>query len=354
LRLIAYLLTAALLSSCTTKNPYYDASQPHHTPSGFQNTEAFSLPSGGDILRWYWQRIIGSAPLHDPAQVPWQAVDVEVIRLPAETLQATWLGHASVLIQSQGMNVLTDPILTTRASPFAWFGPKRQTKAPITIDELPAIDVIVISHNHYDHMDIATLKAIDQKQATPPMVIVPLGDAKRLRKAGLRHVEELDWWQSIATKHKPAMTVTLTPARHWSLRQFFPSDRDQSLWGSYVISHGQQSVFFAGDTGYTPAFQEIGQRLGPFSLAILPIGAYEPRDYLKAQHVNPAEAVQMHQDLKAQISLPVHWGTFILSSELLQQPPEDLAQALENSRVSAKNFPSWAIGQTWVIDPLAP
>jgi len=354
LRLISYLVVACLLSSCSTKNPYYDASQPHHTPYGFQNTEAFSLPSGSDILRWYWQRLTGPKPLHDPDKVPWQTVDHDLIIQPTQELQVTWLGHATVLLQSQGINVLTDPMLTARASPFIWFGPKRQTKAPIFVDELPHIDVIVISHNHYDHMDLPTLKAIDKKQAQPPLVVVPLGDARRLKRAGLRHVEELDWWQSTMTKHNKPMTITLTPARHWSLRQFIPSDRDRSLWGSFVMSHQQRSVFFAGDTGYSPVFQDIGQRLGPFDLAILPIGAYEPRDYLKAQHVNPAEAIQMHKDLRAQTSLPIHWGTFILSSELLQQPPEDLAQALENTSISAHDFPSWAIGETRSIVPKTP
>ncbi|MDP1540332.1 MAG: MBL fold metallo-hydrolase [Moraxellaceae bacterium] len=354
MRLISYLIVACLLSSCSTKNPYYDASQPHHTPDGFQNTEAFSLPSGGDLLRWYWQRLTGPKPLHEPNDVPWQAVDHSVINQPTPDLQVTWLGHATVLIQSHGINVLTDPMLTTRASPFSWLGPKRQTPVPIAIDELPHIDVIVISHNHYDHLDLPTLKAIDKKQAQPPLVVVPLGDAARLKRAGLRKVKELDWWQSLVTEHAKPMTISLTPARHWSLRQFIPSDRNRSLWGSFVVSHQQQSVFFAGDTGYAPVFKDIGQRFGPFALAILPIGAYEPREYLKAQHVNPAEAVTMHKDLRAQVSLPIHWGTFILSSELLQQPPEELAQALENTRIAADDFSSWAIGETRAMTPRTP
>lgn len=354
MRLTSYIVVACLLSACSTKNPHYDASKRHHTPNGFQNTEEFTLPSAGDIARWYWQRLTSPKPLHEPKAIPWQAVNQDLVTIATSPLQATWLGHATVLIQSHGINVLTDPMLSTRASPFSWLGPKRQTPIPITIDELPDIDVIVISHNHYDHLDLPTLVAIDKQQLKPPLVVVPLGDAERLRRAGLRHVKALDWWQSLKTKHTEPMTITLTPARHWSLRQFIPSDRNRSLWGSFVITHQQQSVFFAGDTGYDPVFKEIGQRFGPFNLAILPIGAYEPRQYLKAQHVNPAEAVAMHKDLRARMSLPVHWGAFILSSELLQQPPVELAQALEKTDIARSDFQAWAIGETRSIAPRIP
>lgn len=351
MRLIYYVVTAFLVSACSFKNPYYDASKVHHTPTGFQNTEAFSLPTRRDLLDFYWQRLTTPKTTHEPSEVPWQLVNHGAINQPLHALQATWLGHATVLIQSHGINVLTDPILTSRASPISWLGPKRQTEAPIAVAELPHIDVIVISHNHYDHMDLGTLKAIDKKQSKPPLVVVPLGDAARLKRAGLRHVKELDWWQSLEIAHAKPLTITLTPARHWSIRQFIPSDKDQSLWGGFVVSHAGQSIFFAGDTGYAPVFQEIGRRLGPFALAILPIGAYEPRDYLKAQHVNPDDAVKMHIDLRAQVSLPMHWGTFILSGEPIQQPPKDLAQALESRGISEDAFQSWAIGETRAIVP---
>ncbi len=335
-----------LLSSCAVSNPYYDAGQAHHTPTGFQNTEPFTLPSSTDIMRWYWYSLISPTPAHNTRQVPWQTADLNLIKQPQHTLQATWLGHAGVLIQSHGINVLTDPVFAERASPFSWAGPKRQTKAPLAITDLPSIDVIVISHNHYDHLDIASLKAIDRQQQKPPLIVVPLGNAGLLRRSGIRQVIELDWWQSVETSHEPAMTITLTPARHWSIRQFFPSDKDRSLWGSYVLSHAQHHSFFAGDTGYASVFKEIGNRFGPFDLAILPIGAYEPREYLKAQHLNPADAVQVHQDLRARNSMPIHWGTFILSSELLQQPPDDLAQALDKAGIEPATFQIWAIGET--------
>lgn len=351
MRLIYYVVTACLVSACSFKNPYYDANKAHHTPTGFQNTEEFSLPTGHDLIGFYWQRLTTPKTLHEPSQVPWQWVDDNAINQPSDELQVTWMGHSTVLIQSHGINVLTDPILTSRASPISWLGPKRKTKAPIATTKLPHIDVIVISHNHYDHMDLGTLKTIDQNQSKPPLVIVPLGDATRLRRAGLRNVKELDWWQSLEIAHTKPMTITLTPARHWSIRQFLPSDKDQSLWGGFVVSHADQSIFFAGDTGYAPVFKEIGQRLGPFALAILPIGAYEPRDYLKAQHGNPDDAAQMHIDLRAQVSLPIHWGTFILSGEPIQQPAKDLAQALENRGISEHAFQSWAIGETRAIAP---
>lgn len=342
-----------LLLACGHRNPHYQPELPHHRPDGFRNTEAFALPGTGDLLRWSWRRLISPAPAHDPDAVPWQAADVAELHRPSDALRATWLGQATVLVQTAGWQVLTDPVFADRASPLSWLGPRRQRPLPLAPAALPAIDAVVISHNHYDHLDLDALRTLQAQQARGPRVIVPLGNEARLRRAGLREVTALDWWQTLTldAPGRPSLQVTLTPARHWSLRRFFPSDRDQALWGSYVLATARHRVYFAGDSGYAPLFAEIGRRLGPFDLALLPIGAYEPRAYLKAQHVNPHDAVLAHRDLRSRQSVGIHWGTFVLSSELLQQPPADLAAALAALDEPAERFQIWPMGQTRTVSP---
>ncbi len=355
LSLLSCLSLSLLPGTTSAQTP---AAPAHHGPHGFQNTEPFVLPSATDLMRWTWQRLTQAGPDHDPTAVPWQLLGTLPRQAPADQLLATWLGHATVLVQSGGWAVLTDPIFSERASPLSWIGPRRLTPAPLSSDwrELPDIDVVVLSHNHYDHLDLPTLRRLHARSSGRLTVIAPLGHRALLQKAGLTQIIELDWWESttLTAADRPPLVVTLTPARHWSLRRFVPSDRYQALWGGAVIATGKHRVYFAGDTGDMPAFQEIGDRLGPFDLALLPIGAYEPRAYLKAQHTNPEEALRAHQQVRARESIGIHWGTFVLSSEALQQPPLDLATAKARTGLSGLNV--WPIGETRVISaaPSAP
>ena len=218
----------------------------------------------------------------------------------------TFIGHSTFLIQTAAGNILTDPMSSQRAGPLNLLGPRRVRQPPVRFDDLPPISTILLSHNHYDHCDLRTLRMLADR--FDPIVVTPLGNAALVRSAGIRRVEELDWWQSAKTCAWP---IVLTPARHFSART--PLDRNRALWGGFMLTAGRARVFFAGDSGYAPLFRDIRQRPGPIGLALLPIGAYEPRWFMQAVHMNPAEAVQAHLDLEAAESIGMHFGTFQLT-----------------------------------------
>lgn len=259
-------------------------------------------------------------------------------------LNVTFINHATFLLQINGLNILTDPIFSKRASPVQWAGPKRVRNPGVELQSLPRIDLVVISHNHYDHLDRHSVAELQNKSA--PLFIVPLGDAKNLKKFGATNVVELDWWQS----HKIPNTdlvVTLTPVHHWSSRT--PFDRNKSLWGGYVIKSSKFNVYFGGDSGYGPYFKETGEKLGPFDLSLIPIGAYEPRWFMKEQHMNPEEAVQAHLDLKSRFSLGCHFGTFQLTDEGIDDPVNDLEIAKKKFNVKSEEFIAPDNGQSFTI-----
>jgi L-ascorbate metabolism protein UlaG (beta-lactamase superfamily) len=322
------LLALAVLASCSHVNPYYDASKLHHKPDGFRNTDP-----GGEIpkplsnfLRWQWDRLSLEipAPKTDLAPV---TPDLALVRSPANHFSVTWIGHATALVQIGNVRVLTDPQFSERAFFVQWMGPKRKQPPGVALADLPHIDIVVISHNHYDHLDENSVRALNGQPGGPPLFVVPLGMERWMADIGITHVRALDWWQKTEVA---GATVTLTPVQHWSRRTL--TDTNQSLWGGYVVeasSHAvRKRVFFAGDTGYSSTyFKAIGERFGPIDLAVLPIGAYEPRWFMGPQHVNPEEAVLIHLDLRAKRSLGVHWGTFQLTDEALDAPLAELAAA---------------------------
>ena len=239
----------------------------------------------------------------------------------------TFIGHATFLIQTDAGNILTDPMYSQRAGPFNLVGPRRIRQPAVRFEDLPDISVVLLSHNHYDHCDLRTLGMLAKR--FDPLVVTPLGNEVLVRSAGIRRVEELDWWQEGNTGSLP---ITLTPAQHFSART--PFDRNAALWGGFVVVAGGMRIFFAGDTGYAPFFREIHQRLGVIDLALLPIGAYEPQWFMQAIHMNPAEAVQAHLDLEACLSVGMHYGTFQLTNEGVDEP----LRALEAAR-SARGIP---------------
>jgi L-ascorbate metabolism protein UlaG (beta-lactamase superfamily) len=254
---------------------------------------------------------------------------------------ATWINHASYLLQSAAGNVLIDPVYSERASPFAWAGPRRVHPPGLPFGELPRIDAILLSHDHYDHCDLPTLRRL--AAAHQPLVITPLGNGPLVARAGLRRIIQLDWWHT--REISTGLQVTLTPARHWSNR--LSGRRNGRLWGGFYLQYSQQRVYFSGDTGYDPEFfTAIGRKLGPPDLALIPIGAYAPRWFMAAQHCDPAEAVTIHRELGAKLSLAMHWGTFQLTDEAREAPVQALAAACAASSVPAADFRALAPGES--------
>jgi L-ascorbate metabolism protein UlaG (beta-lactamase superfamily) len=245
----------------------------------------------------------------------------------------TWIGHATLLVQIGGVNLLTDPHFTERASPVGFAGPKRRVPPALSLAELPHIDAVVISHNHYDHLDAGTVRQLNRQAGGAPRFFVPLGLKAWFAQEGIDNVVELDWWEHI--EHM-GLDVHLVPVQHWSART--PWDRNRTLWGGWMVEHPSLRFFFAGDTGYSKDFADIRGRFGPIDLAAIPVGCYEPRWFMKANHVNPEESLQIHRDLGARRSVGIHWGTFRLTDERLDEPPQKLAQALAAAGVAQEEF----------------
>lgn len=246
----------------------------------------------------------------------------------SEKLVITFVNHATFLIQVNGLNILTDPIWSKRASPFSFAGPSRVHSPGINFEKLPQIDVVLISHNHYDHMDSETIKNLQEKFA--PKFLVPLANIEKMKSFGAKNIVEMDWWDAFVLTSD--LKITLTPAKHWSSRTL--TDKREALWGSFYIESKKDKIYFAGDTGYGLHFTEIRKRLGAPSLALLPIGAYEPRWFMKEMHMNPEEAVLAHLDLESRLSIGMHFGTFQLTDEGIDTPEKDLSMALDKLKVN--------------------
>ncbi|MFI5361292.1 MAG: MBL fold metallo-hydrolase [Elusimicrobiota bacterium] len=260
--------------------------------------------------------------------------------LVAGQIAVTGINHATELIQFAGLNVLTDPVFSERVSPVSWAGPRRVRPPGVEFDALPRIDAVLVSHNHYDHMDLPTLRRLQGRDK--PRFLVPLGNARLLSGAGIDGAVELDWWDE-APLGDDARAV-LVPVQHWSGRGFF--DRRRALWGGFFLRRGPASVFFAGDTGYGAHFAMIRERLGVPDLSVLPIGAYEPRWFMKDQHVNPDEAVRAHLDLGSRVSVGMHFGTFHLTDEGIDDPVAALAASRRERGVPDAAFPALHNGLT--------
>jgi L-ascorbate metabolism protein UlaG (beta-lactamase superfamily) len=226
-----------------------------------------------------------------------------------------------------------------RAGPLNVIGPRRVRQPAVPLDDLPAVSMVLLSHNHYDHCDLRTLRTLAER--FDPFVITPLGNGALVRSAGIRRVEELDWWQDAKTAAWP---IALTPAQHFSARS--PLDRNRALWGGFMLAPAGARIFFAGDTAYAPFFRDVRQRLGPIDLALLPIGAYEPRWFMQSVHMNPAEAVQAHLDLEASESIGMHFGTFQLTTEGIDEPPRALEEACRARDIPPSRFRALRSGES--------
>ena len=324
------------------RNPYYDSSKPHHTPHGFRNLDP-GVRIGGDFWRWRRERRASGLPRQPDGGYATFAErwliqpDFTIDPSRASRPAVWWLGHATVLLRINGQHILTDPHLNHRASPLPVLGPERKVPAPANVTELPRIDAVLISHNHYDHLDITTVRQLLRANSRV-VFYVPLGLAEWMRSLGAGYVEELDWWDR---RDNTAFVVHCVPAQHWSARTLL--DRNRTLWCGWVVRAAGFNFYFSGDTGYTPHLKDISDRLGPPDLAALPIGAYEPRWFMRAQHINPEEAVRLHRELAVRQSLAIHWGTFELADDSLDDPLHALQQSLREQEISEKTF--WILRQ---------
>ena len=325
-------------------NPHYDPGKRHHTPAGFRNN--YAHPLHASYRRWQRERRAAGLP-YEPRggwRFPLERPDVAYLARNRTDTTVTWIGHATVLLQVAGVNILTDPHLSARASPVSFAGPKRVVPPAIRLRELPPIDVVLVSHNHYDHLDAATVRALARQRAGPPRFYVPLGLRPFFKRRGIEVSAEMDWWDRV---HDERIDVHFVPAQHWSARTL--RDRNRTLWGGFVVEADGFRFVYTGDTGYSSDFVDIGARFDGFDLAAIPIGAYAPRWFMATHHVDPAEAVQIHRDLRTRRSLAVHWGTFVLTDERLDEPPARLAEALDEAGVDRDAF--WVLrhGETRVL-----
>lgn len=322
----------------------------HHRPGpggGFRNPwVANAAPAFGSVLKWLLvHRTTRPLPKDpDPAVFVRARPAFAVPRASASQVTVTWVGHATLLLQIAGLNILTDPMWSARASPVQFAGPPRWVEPGVRLADLPPIDVVLQSHNHYDHLDDRTVRAL--ARAHPGATwLVPLGLAPFVHRRGPRVVQELDWWQDADLG---PVRVACTPAQHFSGRSF--RDRGATLWcGWAVAAQRGKRVFFAGDTGHHPEFATIAERYGPFDLALLPIGAYEPRWFMRYLHMNPEEAVAACRALDARVMVPMHWGTFKLTDEAMDEPPVRARAAWHTAGLPVAGYRQLAHGETLTL-----
>lgn len=337
-RLLLILLLGLAAAVWRAQWPYHRGSVSDHF-DGLRFVMPVPLEAKGlwDVLLWRVKAETAEWPQRLPV-----TPDKPPARVVGTELRVSYVGHATLLLQTAGINILTDPIWSERAFPVAFAGPQRVRAPGIAFADLPPIDLVVVSHSHYDHMDLPTLKRLAATH--DPLFVLPLGNDKIFSEGRIR---TLDWWESVEIDGDAR--VHAVPVRHWSRRGLF--DRNKALWAGFVLELPGGPIYFAGDTGFGDGrvFRAAAERFGGFRLALLPIGAYEPRWFMRDQHVNPAEAVRAHQLLKARQSLGMHFGTFQLTDEAIDQPLIDLQAARAAAGIAAKDLFALPVGAVgWI------
>jgi L-ascorbate metabolism protein UlaG (beta-lactamase superfamily) len=312
-------LVAGLAVGCGGVGGPVTGAPSHHRVNGFANTDSgFARPGFWTVQKFrlnrLWQAVTGDRP-----QPPISPVETDGAALRANPASATvtWIGHATLLFQLEGVNILTDPIWSERAGPTSYLGPRRLVPPGLRFEALPPIHVVLISHDHYDSLDRRTIERLAATHR--PLFLVPLGFKAWFGGLGVTGVVELDWWQSHVVG---GVTFTSVPAQHWSART--PWDTDRRLWSGWALLGRERRAYFAGDTGYYDGFHEIGRRLGPFDLAAIAIGAYEPPAMMRHSHTTPEEALRIFADVGGHRFVAIHWGTFNLGDEPIDEPPRRL------------------------------
>ncbi len=329
-----------LFTAPTYKGPVTD----HFDGNKFSHPwEAPASKGFFDVLKWMTSREQGE----------WREDLTSIITYPLEErvlgdeLKITFINHATVLVQTQGKNILFDPIWSERTSPLSFAGPKRQTPVGVAFENLPNIDMVIYSHNHYDHLDVQSILMLEE--AFSPIFVAPLGIDLFLKKQGVSSVVAMDWWDSTLLDE---LEIIATPAQHFSGRGLF--DRDKTLWCSYVIKIAGGNIFFGGDTGYAPIFKEIGDRYGNMRFAMVPIGAYKPRWFMSPVHTDPAEGYQIFKDVNAHYGIPIHFGTFPLADDGQFEPENELKEVLKRENGQDGTFRLLRNGESWEIPKIMP
>lgn len=323
------------LSGPTYKGPTSD----HFNGKKFINPTGIRAKGLGDVLQWMLKR----------KQGPWEErKDISAGDKPvttSEELRITYVNHSTFLIQVNGKNILTDPVWSERTSPFQFAGPKRMRPPGIRFEDLPRIDVVLLSHNHYDHLDLPIVKKIFDLHH--PMIITPLGVRAFLEQNTISGNGDMDWWDEVILSD--TLTVQAVPAQHFSGRGTF--DRDATLWCGYVIKRKEGNIYFVGDTGYNEkTFKEIGDRCSPIAVALVPIGAYKPQWFMSPIHCSPEEAVKIHIEVNAKVSIADHYGTFPLADDGQSDPGQELVKALKKFDLSSDQFLMLTEGQPWTFE----
>ena len=307
----------------------------HHRERGYANPNPSQVTAGAwTRFTFFVSRIWASTFTPRTANFPQVASDLGTIHDNRGAVTVTWVGHATLLIQLDGVNILTDPHWSARASPMSFAGPRRVSAPGLKFEDLPPIHAVVISHDHYDHLDEATVRRLAAEHR--PRFFVPLGLKQWFADVGITDVDELDWW---GKRELRGLTFTCVPAQHFSGRTLW--DRNRRLWSGWVVAGRAKRLYFAGDSAYFDGFKEIGARLGPFDLAAVPIGAYVPAVIMKASHTTPEEALRAFADVRGQRLVPIHWGTFDLAEEPFEEPPQRLMAEARRPRLD--------LDRVWVL-----
>ncbi len=326
-------------------------------PDGRYHNRYIDAANGAGFFKWQWQRWT-SPDQRAPAQaIVGVSPNLRLIHSTATSPRATWIGHASVLYQIDGLNILTDPQWSERASPVDFAGPKRVQPPGLAWQDLPHIDYVLISHNHYDHLDFKTVQKLMQQADQPPIFLVPAGVEhwfhQNVKNSVLNgegaNVVGLQWWQEVSVAGQHGLhRLRFLPVQHWSARSLF--DRYETLWGSWAVLSPDFTFWFSGDLGYSQDIRDIHANIGDVDLAAIAIGGYAPRWFMQRAHIDPDEAVQVMQDLHAKQALAIHWGTFALTDEPLDEPPKRLQQALQRHALAAQRFRVLRHGETMLMN----